>query len=752
MTTLVIVESEGKVKKIQSCLGKGHIVMSSAGIIQDLHEKKLSIDIENNFKIEYVITKPQIVARLKSAMAKADMLYIASDGDREGERIGESYKNILKPKKYKRLVFRDTSKTAILNSVKNAGELDYDMINSQKGRRVLDKIFGAFTSKIICKQVVGGISAGRTQTPALRMICDKEREIDLFINKNQDSNFFKFRGIFSGLKATMYTVTKKESPLQGKISQITLPEENVINILKQALKSVFTIKSVIKKTATRKPAPPFSTDTMQQEAYRKLGMKIDDTMKYAQKLYEAGYITYMRTDSVEIPDEKMKEIKDVVIKEFGKEYYQENIYKNGKDAQEAHSAILCVKPDLMDIDVPEAGQVKLYKLIWQRMIASQMKDAKIDVTIIQIIFSKNDNYYFQGQIEKVIFQGFMKVYIESVDDEEDNDTMENFKGKFEEGTVVIMEEIVAKQEYLRPPYRYSEASLVKELKKNKIGRPATYGPTVKKNLERKYIKTVNVPGVKKPSKVFSIRSKQGKHIMNIEEEESTITIGQEKNKLIPTEAGMNVIKFMEKHFLEFIEYGFTAKMEADLDKIAKGKKVWQDVVRNFYEKFNPVVETLTKLPSIAKASEKIIGTYKGVQITATLGPHGPYIKRVIDGKNVCSKIREPYTLENINLEGAIELIENPPAKKNFKSLVEFDINGGKARVIEGEHGPYNWYTKGTVSKNFRINRDVDLNNLTKDRVKMIMDSYKNSDKKPVKKRASGSKTSSVKTPRKRTTK
>src|SRR5690606_19903018 len=205
--------------------------------------------------------------------------------------------------------------------------------------------------------------------------------------------------------------------------------------------------------------------------------------------------------------------------------------------------------------------------------------------------------------------------------------------------------------------------------------------------ERKYIKTVNVPGVKKPSKVFSIRSKQGKHIMNIEEEESTITIGQEKNKLIPTEAGMNVIKFMEKHFLEFIEYGFTAKMEADLDKIAKGKKVWQDVVRNFYEKFNPVVETLTKLPSIAKASEKIIGTYKGVQITATLGPHGPYIKRVIDEKNVCSKIREPYTLENINLEGAIELIENPPAKKNFKSLVEFDINGGKARVIEGEHGP-----------------------------------------------------------------
>lgn len=715
MTTLVVVESAGKTKTIQSYLGAGHIVLASGGIFQDLHPKKLSINIDNNFEPEYIITKPDIVNKLKLAMANATMLYIASDADREGERIGESIKDILKPKQYKRLIFRSIDKKSVLEAVSHAVDLNYDMINAQRGRRVVDKLFGWLVSPSLSKQVIGGVSAGRVQTPTLRLIVDKENEINDFINSNNNSSCFKLRGTFSGLKTTMFQITKP-----NKIAQIALPDKNVTKLLNQFLKSVFTVHSISNKITTRKPSPPFSTSSMQQESYRKFGISIEHTMSYAQKLYEAGYITYMRTDSIEIPDNKRNEIKDVIIKEYGIKYYQENIYKNKiANAQEAHSAILCVHPELMDITVDDPNQIKLYKLIWQRMIASQMKDAKIDVLTVQINISKNKSYYFQGQVEKIIFYGFMKVYVESMDDAVENDIMTDYQGTIKEDQVINMEEINAKQEFLRPPCRYSEASIVKTLENKGIGRPATFVNVVKKNLERKYINISNIPGTKKQIKVFSIKSKKGKHIMNIEEESLEVLIGNEKNKLIPTEIGINVIKFMEHHFLEFIEYNFTAKMETDLDKIANGKKKWQDVVRIFYEKLNPVVIELSKLSSIAKNNERIIGMHSNSTISASVGKYGPYLKHHINGKNVYTKIPPSYDIESINLNEAIQLIETP---KDIKQ--EYKINGGIAVVLNGQYGHYIRYNKGKTSKNYKIAKDVDINGLTKESIGTIINSYK----------------------------
>ena len=793
-TSLVVVESSGKINKLQSILGKGYIVLASAGIFQDLDPNTMSIDIDNNFEPQYIITKPEIVTKLKAAMKKTSMLYIASDADREGEGIGMSIKDVLKPKQYKRITFKSVTKKTVLESIKQASDIDYDMVNAQKGRRVLDRLFGYLISPVLRKQIGGKSSAGRVQSPCVKLVVEKEDEIINFLEKNSNSSFYRVKGIFSAesdLKSTLYALPKipdLKKPYTGKIAQIALVDDmdasnqNVITFLNACLKSSFTVHDVIAKMTTRSPSPPFTTSTLQQESFRKFGMSIENTMKNAQKLYEAGYITYMRTDSVEIPKETMPELKKVVIEQYGEDYYQEHIYKNkDQNAQEAHSAILPTKPELIDLaeKISDEFQIKLYKLIWQRTIASQMKHAKINVTTIQINISKiidtkkTPFYYFQSQIDKVIFRGFMKVYVESVDDAEDQDTMTDFAGIIPtKGDVVVMKLIDAKQEYLRPPPRYTEASLVKKMEKLGIGRPATYAPSVKNIVEKEYITTGDNPGVKKNIYTYSIKSKKGKHVMDIDEVESTILIGKEKKRLIPTPVGRSIHEFMMQHFSEFIEYEFTAKMETDLDKIAKGKKVWQDVVNEFYQKIQPVVTELSKLKSIARANERILGNDKsGVEIFASKSKNGPYVAKKIDGKLVYANIDSPLELETIRLRDAIKLFEQKSeypkllgsfedndvllkkGKTNFyiahrsktyslpvdvsditlkdaitlitekKSnvLAEFVVKGGTATVLNGRNGlPYISFLKGKTRTFYPIPKYVVIEDLNKKLISELM--------------------------------
>jgi len=774
MSILVVVESAGKTQTIKSYLGAGHTVMACAGIFQDLDTKELSVDINNNFEPIYVITNPKIVVSLKMAMKNADMLYIASDADREGEKIADSLKNVLKPKKYKRLIFRSIDKKAILDAVKNPVDIDYDMVNSQKGRRVLDKIVGWEVSRVLGHALGLKLSAGRVQSPTTKLIVEREEKIIEFLEKNKDSTFYKVHGIFSNLRCTLYTLSKHTSAqYSGKIAQIAIDDKDKIitDLLNKCLKSVFTIHDVTCKNTTRNPAPPFETATLQQEAARKLKMSIKITMSTAQKLYEGGYITYMRTDSIEIPEDSMDKIKKVIVQEYGPEYYQRHVYKNkNASAQEAHSAILPVKPEIIDLDdhVDEQLQIKLYKLIWQRTIASQMQPAKIDVTTIQIDISEYANisqfYYFQSQFEKIIFQGFMKVYAESFDDVEKTDVMDDYKGTVPKlNDAVTMKEIIAKQEFLKPPPRFVESSLVNKMKELGMGRPATYVSIVNKILERKYVEVASVSGIKKKIKTFTVTSKN----KNIGKKESEILIGSDKNKLVPTELGKSVTVFLEEHFTKMMDYTFTAKMEKELDEIANGKKIWQDVVRNFYQYMNPIVIKLSQMKSLKPDGRSLGVDSSGTEIIASQNQKGnAYVKKLVDGKYVYANICAPLKLDTIDLKQAIKLFEYPKllgkyekddvflkkyedkiyiahGKKTYSILenadvdlqaaiaiivekksniiAEYSVLRGKATVLKGNYGsPYINFVAGKKRANYRIPYGMTVDKLTKENVIAII--------------------------------
>ena len=464
----------------------------------------------------------------------------------------------------------------VTTAIKNAGEIDENLVNAQKARRVLDRLFGYMISPILQKQIGGSLSAGRVQSVAVRITVDKETEIKNFLTKNSDSSYFKVNGSFSGnLKASLQeSIDKKphelETAYRGRVAHMPLsdsddPNSDVVLFMKRCLKSEYVVHSVEDKMTTRSPSAPFTTSTLQQEANRKFGMSIDSTMKTAQKLYEAGFITYMRTDSVDISPEGHRDVKKVIESIYGQDYYQKNTYKNkAANAQEAHEAIRPTHPEMTDIkdETEDAYQIKLYKLIWQRTIASQMKPAKIKVTTIQISISRfiesklSPFYYFQTQIETVVFPGFMKVYVESTDNDENNQdevpVNKNFTGKLPAvGSKVIMEEIIAKQEFLRPPVRYSEASLVKKLEELGIGRPSTYVNTIKTILNREYIKIGDVPGIKKDITIYTIKSENKKHVMEVYEESDTVLIGRETKKIIPTSLGITVNEFLMKYFQNF---------------------------------------------------------------------------------------------------------------------------------------------------------------------------------------------------------
>jgi DNA topoisomerase-1 len=734
MSILVIVESPGKIEKIANFLGSKYIVKASFGIFRDLDPKQMSIDFDHHFEPIYIITKPDVVKTLKNALQKVNMVYLASDEDREGEAIAQSLLDTLKPKNYKRMHFNSITKSAIMEAVEHAGEINKNLVNAQKARRVLDRLYGYLISPLLSKYLGGALSAGRVQSVTVRLIVDKEKEIKSFMKENSGVSYYKVTGIFlDGLKAQLFLLKEKTKPYKGKNENLE-NKDDVTAFLEKCLKSTFQIYSVESTTGLRSPSPPFTTSTLQQEAVRKLGMAIDRTMRTAQKLYEAGLITYMRTDSISISEEGHASIRKVIIKEFGEEYYQRTNYKNKvANAQEAHECCRPTHPDLLSVEgkVNDTDQIRLYKLIWQRTIASQMKKAKLKITTIQISISKyvdvKPSYYFQTSLEKVIFAGFMKVYVEST--EEENGINKNYHAEIpEEGETIMMEKIVAQEEYMKPPSRYTQASLVKKLEELGIGRPSTYVSTIKTIFDRDYVKIADIPGIKKKVNTYYIQTEKGEVIKKIFEEEDEVLLGQEKNKIIPTNLGMTVTEYLEKHFEEMMDYQFTAKMEQELDDISNGDKVWYKVVKKFYDRLMKMIEKVGSQKSITKESEKILGEDKeGNKIYVVKTKFGPRLKKKIGKKFVYTKIEEPYTLDNITLKAAIKMFRYPKLLGEYK--------GKEVWLKKGEYGFYFVYHDQNYSlpgKNEEITLEDAVNIIREKRANIIKEMEITENEKKVK--------------------
>lgn len=680
---LFIVESPGKIAKLSKILGKEYLVKASFGHFRDLDKKKMSIDFDNGFAPIYVVTKPEVARELKKAMSKSeDCIYIAADLDMEGEAIGQHIYEYLKPGSYKRVVYGSITRDAVLKAVRNAGKLDQNLVDAQKARRILDRIFGYMISPVLQRRLGGKLSAGRVQSVATKIILDKENEIISFVNENEDASSFRVSADFRGIKCSLHSTTQESAPYKSKPTALSKPDKKVKRILSLMRDAKYRVVSVKNKESVRNPSPPFETSTLQQEANRRMGLGVETTMKLAQLLYDSGYITYMRTDSLTISKEGHADLKEVIKELYGKSEYQYRQYETkAAGAQEAHEAIRPTDPSIRSlkkkIDNPAA--CRLYRLIWQRTVASQMKPATIDVCTIQIesddpIEYKEARLFFQSQIEKVIDPGFMAVYVEALDEHEEKEVTDPEIEPPTEGSRIKMTEIIAKEEYARAPPRYTEATMVKTLHKLGIGRPATYVNTIKQIINRGYVELRDVKGVKKTISVYAVKAGDDE----ISCQENEIYVGQEKKKLCPTPLGRTVTEFLEKHFAEMMDYQFTAKMESELDAIAKGKKQWDRVVGKYHSRLKPVVDEQMKAPF--DRPERYLGKAEGVKYYALKTKYGPAVKKDTDPKPAYASIPEPLTEETINLKQALKLFVYP------KALGEY-----KGEMIELRRGKYGFY-------------------------------------------------------------
>jgi DNA topoisomerase-1 len=688
---LVIVESPGKIKTLQKILGDKYIIKASFGHITEMDPKSMSIDFKNHFEpIDHIKSdRIKVVNELKSALSNASSLYLASDMDREGEAIADQLRIVLKPKKYFRIVFNNITKESILNAIKNPTEINNKLVDAQKGRRVLDRLVGYEVSPLLQKSLkIRNLSAGRVQSVTLRLVIDKENQISDFLIKNIDSTYYKVNGIFvidtnQKLKALLYNLqSKKPAEIPVNVDNVSIKK-----ILTKCSKSEFTIDDIIEKISIRNPPAPFTTSTLQQEASNKLGFSVKRTMDTAQKLYEQGHITYMRTDSVELSKEAHDSIEKFILDNFGDKFYHKNVYETkSKNAQEAHEAIrpTYVTTEQINVNTDNVDESKLYSLIWKRTIASQMASAKIRITIIKIIISKLADYYFQSELQKIIFAGYLKVYQEE-DIQIDISDANNLKIK----NKLKPEIISGLQVYLQPPFRYTEASLVKKMEEDGIGRPSTFAKMVETILMRNYVKKSDVLGIKKDIINYHLSFDKNE----IESEPLETMIGHEKNKLVGTELGKLVVKYLIKNFADIMDYKFTANMEDQLDEIAQGKKIWYKVIEKFYNEFHPHVLELLDVDANTNQNpneEKVLGVDdNNNEIIATISKYGPIIKKSINGKFVYAPIKEPLTLDTITLADAIKLFEYP------KLLGKY--NKKDVQLQKGKFGLYILYGKDRIN-------------------------------------------------------
>ena len=689
---LVIVESPAKKKIIQGFLGKDFVVESSIGHIRDLPKKGgMSIDIENGFHPNYVISedKTKVVSHLKSVAKKAETVWLATDEDREGEAIAWHLTEALKldSANTKRIVFHEITKKAITKAVENPRVLDINLVNAQQARRVLDRLVGFELSPVLWRKVKQGLSAGRVQSVAVRLIVERESEI---------TNFTPV----SSYKVVAFFVNSDGKIVRSELPQRFKVNEDAYAFMEKCKDATFSVESLEQKPAKKSPTAPFTTSTLQQEASRKLGFSVNQTMMVAQKLYEAGKITYMRTDSVNLSQDALAAAELEITNLYGEEFAQTRLYTSkAKGAQEAHEAI---RPSYMNnktVDGDSSHQ-RLYDLIWKRTISSQMADAQFDRTTVKISIS-NTTEQFVAKGEVITFEGFMKVYLEGKDDE--NEEQKGMLPKLEVGEALGLSEAIASEQFSRPPARYAEASLVKKMEELGIGRPSTYAATITTIQKRGYVEKENRDGFERVSQLIEL--KDG----NLTKSEHTSITGAENKKLFPTDVGIVVTDFLVEHFSDIMEYSFTASVETEFDEIAEGKKVWNEMIASFYGEFHAKVEDV--IGNVGKASgERELGNdpVNGEKVFARIGPFGPMVQmgEKQEDENApkpkFASLMKGQTIQAITLEQAMDLFKLP------RTVGVWDEKEIVASV--GRFGPYLRYDGKFTS----IKKDDDEDPLTID--------------------------------------
>lgn len=781
MKNLIIVESPAKAKTIEKFLGKDYKVMSSFGHIRDLRKKSFSIDFEHDYMPVYEIPaeKRDLVKQLKKAASEADMVWLASDEDREGEAISWHLYEVLglKPENTKRIVFHEITKPAILYAIENPRDIDINLVNAQQARRVLDRIVGFELSPVLWKKIKPALSAGRVQSVAVRLICEREREIRNFLSEE----YYRVNAVFS--------LSEEGTKFKAELNRRLDDEVSAREFLESCRSASFKVEDVSVKPVHRSPAPPFTTSTLQQEASRKLGFTVSQTMMVAQKLYEVGLITYMRTDSLNLSNLAIKDISQCIESEYGKEYVKVRKYHTkSKGAQEAHEAIRPTYVSNREIE-GTLQEKRLYALIWMRTIASQMSDAELEKTTVDISVSgRDERFVAQGEVVK--FEGFLNVY--HIDSESEDSEM---LPSITLGESLMREEVTATQRFTQAPARYTEASLVKKMEELGIGRPSTYAPTISTIQGREYVEKGEKEGVKRGYNVLKLASK------GISVKEAKENVGSEKGRLVPTDTGLIVNDFLTEYFPDILDYNFTAHIEEKFDDIAEGKLEWNKEIDDFYKDFHPQIEEINKLRMEHKVGERVlgvdpksgrtvsvkigrfgpvvqigdtsdedkpmfasllksqsvstitledalrlfdlprtIGEFEGKEIVAAIGRFGPYIRH--DGKFI--SIPKEMTAQGISLEESIDLIVGKREEESSKIIKEFSEMPG-LQVINGRYGVYLAYKPEGAKKaqNFKLDKKVDGANLSFEEAQKVMEeqSASTSSKRPKRVTEKTSKTS-----------
>ena len=662
---LVIVESPAKAKTIEKFLGSDYQVESSYGHIADLPSKEIGVDVANGFKPKYEVSpdKKALVSKLKTLAKNAEMVWLASDEDREGEAISWHLAEELKlnPAKTKRIVFHEITKSAILKAIDNPREIDYNLVNAQQARRVLDRLVGYELSPVLWRKIKGGLSAGRVQSVAVRLIVEREREIQ------------NFKAVAT------YSVVAEFVNEAGKTFKAKLPKnfntkKEAEDFLNKNIGSTYKVSDLETKPTRKFPAGPFTTSTLQQEAARKLYLPVGITMQLAQRLYEAGLITYMRTDSVNLSKDAMDAAQAEIIKSYGAEFSKPRTFVNkSKGAQEAHEAIRPTDMSRHTVNI-DRDQARLYDLIWKRTLASQMSDAQLERTNVKIV-ANNHNEVFTASGEVLLFEGFLKVYLEGHDD--DDEEQEGMLPALKANEKLLNNYITATERYSRAAARYTEAALVKKLEELGIGRPSTYAPTISTIINRNYVEKGNLEGQERNYTQLTLQSgKLGEKLLK----ENT---GSDKGKLVPTDIGTIVTDFLVKNFEAILDYNFTAKVEQDFDEIAEGNVNWAKMMQEFYDKFHPNVKEV-EAHADRESGERILGKdpKTGKQVSVRLGKFGPMaqIGEADDDEKKFASLRNEQNIGNITLEEALNLFLLP---KNLGI-----INGEEVEVSNGRFGPY----------------------------------------------------------------
>ena len=770
---LVIVESPAKAKTIEGFLGKEYTVKSSYGHVRDLNKNTLSVNVEKDFAPEYEISddKKALVAELRKLSNESETVWLASDEDREGESISwHLYEALnLKKKNTKRIVFHEITKTAILNAIEHPRDIDMNLVAAQQARRVLDRLVGYELSPLLWKKVKPSLSAGRVQSVAVRLIVEREEEIRNFVQTSSYRVTANFSFIQNG----------QEYTLSAEMPNRFDTEEEARKFVESCVAAEYKVEGIEKKPASRYPAPPFTTSTLQQEAARKLGFSVANTMRLAQQLYESGKITYMRTDSVNLSTLALGMAKKEITENYGAEYVKTRQYQTKtKGAQEAHEAI---RPTYLDQHTIKgtADERRLYELIWKRTIASQMADAQLERTNVNIGISTSDKQ-FTSTGEVILFDGFLKVYMESFDDDHSEDKV-SVLPPMEVGMTLDLDKMEAQQRFTRHPLRYTEASLVKKMEELGIGRPSTYAPTISTIQKREYVTKGDVKGEVMNYDVITLKNNK------ITEKKGKETYGAEKGKLLPTDVGILVNRFLLQYFESIIDYNFTANVEKEFDKISEGLCEWNKMIKDFYQgfhkqivsttensgkfsgekflgvdpetgknvfvkvgRFGPVaqigdteseekprfaglrkdqsIENVT-LEEVLKLFEfpRILGRFEDKEVSVSVGRFGPYVKH----NNVFFSLAKTDNPATIDMERAIEIIEEKRKKDTENTLLVFE-NDPDMKVMNGRFGPYITYKK----KNYRIDKSLDPKALTYEDCLAIVEDPKNTPKKRTPKKKS----------------